>query len=128
MWDVRAITLINPSSNRKLSAGGISFPWTICFAKILILLLYERIFPLRGEILAVWVGIVADTVLYAFCIGIAISSIVKCADPSQLRDPYCRFNSGTMIAIQSVINVVTDFYMLLLPTPRLVKLQVSRRR
>ena len=33
-----------------------------------------------------------------------------------------------MITIQSVINVVTDFYVLLLPIPRLVKLQVSRRR
>ncbi|KAE8414778.1 hypothetical protein BDV36DRAFT_236484 [Aspergillus pseudocaelatus] len=128
MWDVRAINLINPSSNRKLSAGGITFPWTVCFAKISILLLYKRIFPLRREIIAVWVGIVADAVLYAFCIAIAIGSMVKCAELSQLRDPYCKFNSGTMITIQSVINVITDFYVLLLPIPRLVKLQVSRRR
>ncbi|KAL4919577.1 hypothetical protein BDW62DRAFT_209552 [Aspergillus aurantiobrunneus] len=127
MWDVRAITLIDPLSNRKLSIGGITFPWTVCFAKISILLLYKRAFPLRREITAVWIGIVACAILYVFCIGIAIGSLVHCAELSQLNAPYCRFNSGTMITVQSVINVVTDFYVLLLPVARLVKLQVSRR-
>ncbi|KAJ5633330.1 NAD(P)-binding protein [Penicillium lividum] len=128
MWDVRAINLINPASNRILDAGGITFPWTVCFAKISILFLYKRLFPLRREIIAVWVGIVAIAVLYIFCICIAIVSMVKCAELSQLETSYCKFDSGTMITIQSVINVVTDFYVLLLPIPRLVKLQVSRRR
>ncbi|PYH41074.1 NAD(P)-binding protein [Aspergillus saccharolyticus JOP 1030-1] len=111
-----------------LDAGGITFPWTVCFAKISILLLYKRIFPLRREIVAVWIGIVADAVLYTLCIAVAIGSLVKCAKLSQLDAPYCKFTSDTMITIQSVINVVTDFYVLLLPIPRLVKLQVSRRR
>ncbi|RAL14383.1 uncharacterized protein BO97DRAFT_341107 [Aspergillus homomorphus CBS 101889] len=67
-------------------------------------------------------------VLYTSCIAIAIGSLVKCAGLSQLEISYCKFVSGTMITIQSVINVVTDFYVLLLPIPRLVNLQVSRRR
>ncbi|RAK75465.1 NAD(P)-binding protein [Aspergillus fijiensis CBS 313.89] len=128
MWDVRAINLIDPSSTRVLDAGGITFPWTVCFAKISILLLYKRVFPLHREIVAVWIGIVADAVLYTFCIAVAIGSLVQCAELSQLEAPYCKFTSGTMITIQSVINVVTDFYVLLLPIPRLLKLQVSRRR
>lgn len=33
-----------------------------------------------------------------------------------------------MITIQSVINVFTDFYVLLIPIPRLLRLQVSQRR
>ncbi|RAH78826.1 hypothetical protein BO86DRAFT_319937, partial [Aspergillus japonicus CBS 114.51] len=66
--------------------------------------------------------------LYTFCVAVAIGSLVQCAELSQLEAPYCRFTSGTMITIQSVINVVTDFYVLLLPIPRLLKLQVSRRR
>ncbi|RAH66072.1 NAD(P)-binding protein [Aspergillus aculeatinus CBS 121060] len=111
-----------------LDAGGITFPWTVCFAKISILLLYKRVFPLHREIVAVWIGIVADAVLYTFCIAVAIGSLVQCAELSQLEAPYCKFTSGTMITIQSVINVVTDFYVLLLPIPRLLKLQVSRRR
>ncbi|KAL4923647.1 NAD(P)-binding protein [Aspergillus undulatus] len=128
MWDVRAIDLIDPSSNRKLSAGGISFPWTLCFAKISILLLYKRIFPLRREVIASWIGIVADAVMYAFCISIAIGSIVKCAELGDGNDSYCRFNSGPMVIIVSVVNVTTDFYVLILPIPRLAKLQVSQRR
>ncbi|PYI31586.1 hypothetical protein BP00DRAFT_456907 [Aspergillus indologenus CBS 114.80] len=128
MWDVRAINLIDPSSTRVLDAGGITFPWTVCFAKISILLLYKRVFPLHREIVAAWIGIVADAVLYTFCVAVAIGSLVQCAELSQLEAPYCRFTSGTMITIQSVINVVTDFYVLLLPIPRLLKLQVSRRR
>ncbi|KAI9367180.1 NAD(P)-binding protein [Aspergillus egyptiacus] len=128
MWDVRAITLMDPSSNRKFSAGGISFPWTLCFAKISILLLYKRAFPLRREIIAAWIGIVADAVLYAFCVSIAIGSLVKCAELENISDPYCRFNSGPMVIIVSVINVVTDFYVLFLPIPRLINLQVNRRR
>lgn len=92
------------------------------------MLLYKRIFSLRREIIAAWVGIVAHAVLYTFCICIAIASLVKCAKLSQLETPYCKFTSGKMITIQSVINVVTDFYVLILPIPRLLKLQVSRRR
>ncbi|KAL4949950.1 hypothetical protein BDW69DRAFT_173196 [Aspergillus filifer] len=89
MWDVRAIDLLDPSSNRVLSAGGISFPWTLCFAKISILLLYKRIFLLYWEVIASWIGIVADAVMYAFCIGIAIGSIVKCAGLQSGADSYC---------------------------------------
>ncbi|KAL4965437.1 uncharacterized protein BDV14DRAFT_172676 [Aspergillus stella-maris] len=128
MWDVRAIDLLDPSSNRVLSAGGISFPWTLCFAKISILLLYKRIFPLRREVIASWIGIVADAVMYAFCIGIAIGSIVKCAGLQSGADSYCRFNAGPMVIIVSVVNVTTDIYVLILPIPRLLHLQVDRWR
>ncbi|KAL3431899.1 hypothetical protein BDV09DRAFT_198257 [Aspergillus tetrazonus] len=128
MWDIRAIDLIDPSSNRKFSAGGISFPWTLCFAKVSILFLYKRIFPLRREIVASWIGIIADAIMYTFCISMAIGSVVKCAGLEDTDDAYCRFIAGPMVIIVSVINVVTDVYVLILPVPRLLKLQVTTRR
>ncbi|KAL2822595.1 hypothetical protein BJX63DRAFT_377090 [Aspergillus granulosus] len=87
-----------------------------------------RIFPFRREKTAALIGIVADAVLYAACIGVAIGSLVRCARLERINDAYCRYNSGAQLILTSMIDVVTDFYILILPVPRLLKLQVNRKQ
>ncbi|KAL2848055.1 hypothetical protein BJY01DRAFT_246516 [Aspergillus pseudoustus] len=126
MWDIRAVNLIDPSSTQVLSAASITFCWATCFAKISILLLYKRIFPFCRERIAAWICIVADVVLYTACIGVAIGSLVECAELDRINDSYCRYNSGGQLVFSSMVNVVTDLYLLILPIPRLLNLQVNR--
>jgi len=129
LWDIRAITLIDPSADRILSANGIAYPWTVCFAKLSILLFYKRIFGIYRKMqIAVWVGIFINVVLYTAFAGLSIGSMIKCTGLAQVNDPYCLFNEGINVLLTSMVNVITDFYVLLLPIPRLIKLQLKQNR
>ncbi|KAL3473144.1 hypothetical protein BJX99DRAFT_234306 [Aspergillus californicus] len=52
MWDIPLSTFLDPDNNRLLSAS-FSYPWTVGFAKISILLLYRRLFPFSRELIAI---------------------------------------------------------------------------
>jgi len=129
LWDIRAITLVDPSADRTLSANGIAYPWTVCFAKLSILLFYKRIFGVyRTMQIAIWVGIFIDVVLYTAFGGLAIGSMIKCTGLAQVNDPFCVYNEGINVLLTSMVNVITDFYVLLLPIPRLIQLQLNYHR
>ncbi|OKL62698.1 hypothetical protein UA08_01150 [Talaromyces atroroseus] len=147
LWDIRAITLLDPSSSRVcndpashhrlftnieeqiLSANGIVYPWVICFAKVSILLLYIRLFWVeRTVVIAAWLGIVIDSMLYTAFIGLGIGGLLKCASLTELDSSYCKFNEDGMVMFTSVVNVVTDFYVLLLPVYPVSQLKLNPQK
>ncbi|KAL3449183.1 hypothetical protein BJX65DRAFT_306247 [Aspergillus insuetus] len=88
MWDIPSEIFLGPYNNRRIHqifATNITYPWTVCFAKLSILLLYKRLFPVGRERIAIWAGLVLVTVLYvglgqalAVLIQISIGIIVAC--------------------------------------------------
>ena len=106
-----------------------AYPFTICFAKISILLLYLRIFKLDRTLrLAIHAGLLFTTFWYTAILGVAIAAIVKCNGLAQLSNQFCLNYAKPVVVMNAVINVVTDFYILVLPVPCVMKLQINRRR
>lgn len=65
---------------------------------------------------------------YTAVIGIAIGSLVECHGLNALTVQFCRNYSKPVVMLNSVFNVVTDFYVLLLPYPLILKLHLTMRR
>lgn len=82
----------------------------------------------RGIVIAAWLGIVFDVVFYTAFTGLGIGSLVKCADLSDIGTSYCKFSSDGMVMFTSIINVVTDFYLLLLPAYPVLQLKLDVRK
>lgn len=78
--------------------------------------------------IAVWVGVVLDAVLYTAMASLSIGGMVICTGLAQADNSFCKFNESGMVMFTSVVNVVTDFYILILPLPRILTLQVNKRR
>lgn len=115
--------------DQLLSSNGVVYAFTICFAKLSILLLYLRIFKLeRGMRLAVYAGIGFITIYYTAIIGVAIGSIVKCNGLGQMSSRFCKNYAKPVVVMNAVINVVTDLYVLALPIPSVLKLQLNPKR
>ncbi|KAM0803752.1 hypothetical protein BDR22DRAFT_696860 [Usnea florida] len=129
LWDIRALTLLNTHNTRILSSDGVTYPFTVCFAKISILLLYLRIFKLDRTLrLAIHAGLLFTTLWYTAIMGVAIASIVKCNGLAQLSNQFCLNYEKPVVVMNAVINVVTDFYILILPVPCVMKLQTNKKR
>ena len=148
LWDVRPLELlsihtsqvrqsqlpsfISPRTSHALqlnSSNGIVYAFTIACAKVSILLLYLRIFKInRGLRWAIYFGIVITITYYTAFMGIAIGSIVKCSGAAQIYNPLCKSYRKPVIVMNVVVNVVTDVYVLLLPVPCVLKLQLSLNR
>jgi sterol-4alpha-carboxylate 3-dehydrogenase (decarboxylating) len=78
--------------------------------------------------LAVYLGIAFIAIYTTAIIGVAIGSIVKCNGLAQISSRFCRNYAKPVVVMNSVINVVTDFYVLVLPIPCIMKLQLSLKR
>lgn len=128
LWDVRAITLLNhPSYIRRWNASSIVYPITIFTIKTSILLFYLRIFTVhKGLRWTIFIGIGCLAVFYSWYLAMAAASVSLCTlDTAALY--ICRHYYGITLA-QGVINVITDFYILLLPIRRMLKLQIRNRK
>ncbi|KAL2047511.1 hypothetical protein ABVK25_011440 [Lepraria finkii] len=92
------------------------------------MLLYLRIFDIdRGMRLPIYLGIVFQALFYSAMIGAAIGSIAECNGPSQFNNQYCKNYGKPVVVLHAAVNVATDIYILLLPIPRVLKLQLGRR-
>ena len=129
LWDVRAITLMDPETDRVLSANGITYPWTIAFAKISILLYYKRLFGVKRNLrMLVWAGIVFNAFFYTGYAAVGVGEISVCVGLAQLQNPFCVFGAGILVVIVSFINFLTDVYILILPIKHVLNLQMKRGR
>lgn len=112
-----------------MSANTIIFPVAVLFSKISILLLYLRLFkidrPLRVNI---YVGLVVMIFFHTAMIGVGIGTVIKCVGLSANTSKFCNDASGSIQLCQSAFNIVSDFWILLLPMPLLQKLQLPRSR
>ena len=91
------------------------------------MLLYLRIFTVNRRMrLFTYLGITFQALYYNAFIGIGIGAVVECNGPSQLTHQLCA-NFRPLVVLNVTINAVTDIYVLLLPVPCVLKLQLSKR-
>ncbi|KAL8819662.1 MAG: hypothetical protein Q9223_001958 [Gallowayella weberi] len=120
-----AITLTNPS---RFAKGAIATELFYCAAiasvKLSCLLLYRRLFPMKGFIRILWsVGgfIVLYTIVQICLIIFQCSPISRAWNPSIKAE--C-INIGTATTAVAALNVATDFSTLTLPLPLIWGLQL----
>lgn len=112
-----------------MSAAGIVFPVTIFFAKVSILLLYLRIFSVSAPLrISVHIGILVMALFYTAMVGVSISTVIRCVGLAAQTLQFCKTASGPVQLLNSVFNVVTDFWILILPMPHIMKLQLPKSR
>jgi hypothetical protein len=109
-------------------AAGITYPWTVGFTKISILLLYKRLFPVAKMKIAIWVGIAVIGTLYGAFIIMSAVNIGICVTVGPDISPFCDFVHTGSVIWQAATNVVTDFYLVILPIPQVLKLKLSKKK
>ncbi|KAL2867690.1 uncharacterized protein BJX67DRAFT_380635 [Aspergillus lucknowensis] len=109
MWDNPLSLFINPTNLRLLSPN-ITDLWAVCFAKLSILLLYRRLFVFQREQIFIWPGIMLNVLLYTTFISVPTANPLSAS------------------LLMAAVNVFTDFYVVILPLPSVIKLQTSRNR
>lgn len=128
LWDIRAVSLIDVSVTRRLSSTSIIYPFVIYFVKLSILLLYIRIFGVYEKVrLACYFGIVFFTLFYIAYAGVQVAFLVECVSSASLQKELCK-NVYNLTIFQSAFNVVSDFYVFIIPIPRIIDLQVNKRQ
>ncbi|KAM7196898.1 hypothetical protein V8F20_006865 [Naviculisporaceae sp. PSN 640] len=126
IWDFPASWLISQQNIRLLQANGITYPLTICFAKISILLFYLRIFGLISKPfnVIVYTGGALMAAFYSAMVMVCIVSLNKCVRLEESKTPFCVAYSGPIVTLNGTFNVLTDFWLLLLPVPLLSTLRL----
>jgi len=129
IWDVHATLVVDVNHVRQLTANIIAYPLVCIFVKLSILLLYRRLFwsndfQRRGVI----VGFVILGTCYGPYLGTQIYINYKCTSEAYvLHQSFCSKAQWPNIG-GAIVNVITDFYILLLPLPCLLTLEIEFRR
>lgn len=104
---------------------------TVLFAKMSILLLYLRIFsPDRWTRLFIYLGIGVIFIYYTVTASVLVGLCIPRKGenwPRALLSSRCR-DSMVITYVQGVFNIVSDFYVLVLPLPVVWKLQLPLRK
>jgi hypothetical protein len=97
--------------------------------KLSILLLYRRVFTIERYMrYATIISIILVCIIQTPYIGTQIYTVVNCDTPYSLySNGFCEHLYAINVS-QSAVNLVTDFYILILPLPRLMKLNLPIRR
>ncbi|KAL6238782.1 hypothetical protein BDW75DRAFT_236981 [Aspergillus navahoensis] len=127
MWDI-PVGIFMSESNARFLAANITYPWTVGFAKLSILLLYKRLFPTPREKLLIGIGIGVVGTLYFGFIIMAIVNIARCVTTAPGVNHFCDFVHEGLVIWQAAVNVFTDFYVVVLPIPCVIQLQMSLKR
>jgi hypothetical protein len=129
LWDIRAIILIKPMNVRLLECTSLIYPFAIWFIKYSILLLYLRLFGVYKSVrIACYAGIAFLTAFYLSYLGVQIGFLLECITPNALiTNKLCK-NLYALTVFQSAVNVATDFYVFLIPIPRILDLNVARSK
>lgn len=77
---------------------------------------------------AVWFGIVFQALFYSAVLFVGVAELVKCYGLSQISNQFCLNVAKPVVTLTSVVNVICDFYVLILPLYRISKLNLSFRR
>ncbi|KAJ0417247.1 hypothetical protein BJY00DRAFT_316032 [Aspergillus carlsbadensis] len=126
-WNV-PVTVVMSATNIRLLSPNITYLFTVCFAKLSILFLYRRLFPIHREKIFIWIGIIMNIVLSSTFMALSIANLVECVRFTSGVTSFCRFAHEEMVLWISAANVFTDFYIAVLPIPRVLSLQTSNRR
>jgi hypothetical protein len=129
IWDVHVTTLMNISHPRQVIAILVVYPILVFFIKLSILLLYYRLFWVNHlQRRGVVIGIVVMILFYVPYLGSQIYAVITCTSEYQIaHDNFCRTENWTTLS-GGVLNVLTDFYILIIPLPCLLKLEIQIRQ
>ncbi|KAI1417948.1 hypothetical protein F5Y13DRAFT_199079 [Hypoxylon sp. FL1857] len=120
--DVRMMVILNICTE-------VTYCFTMVFIKLSMLALYGRIFPQQSFRIWLWsIGVF----LVAWAISGSFSAIFQCTPISFYWNPveddgFC-INYGLQMLISSIINIITDFVILLLPVPLIWKLHTTKQK
>ena len=127
LWDLRAVEM-TVAHVRIISAQTFMYFLAIGVVKISILAFYLRVFSVDRKLARlVYGGMAVIGVAY---LGLTINAIVllfECSSVDALSKKYC-YDQYLPILIGGLFNIISDFYVLLLPVPRIWKLQTTRKR
>ncbi|MCJ1432718.1 hypothetical protein MMC27_002075 [Xylographa pallens] len=127
MWDTRAITL-TPFHLQQLESLAVIYPIVIFLVKLSIFLLYLRLFGVHKVFrYLVYFGIAFQLIFYTAMLAVESSLTVHCVSINALTIALCNDNN-IIVVTQGAVNVVTDFYMLALPIPQVLHLNLKLRR
>ncbi|KAI8949431.1 hypothetical protein F4801DRAFT_401578 [Xylaria longipes] len=129
-WEIAALSLPGAIETQSLSVNGIGYQITTFFTKLSILLLYLRLFSVH-ELFALIanISIVIITLFYIPLVGLGIGFLATCNDLMKLVEShFCRSYNGPVLLLNASFNVITDLWLLLLPLPLLMKLQLQPRQ
>ncbi|KAI1258798.1 hypothetical protein F5Y18DRAFT_412152 [Xylariaceae sp. FL1019] len=120
--DTRLLQILN-ISNENL------YLYAMAFIKFSILTLYGTIFPSRPFHYCLWT---VASVVGAWAISLSFVAIFQCTPIAYGWDiavtgGYC-LNYGLAVLIAGVVNIITDFTILLMPIPLILKLHVNKRK
>lgn len=119
LWDIPAASLSVPNA-RRLASLSVVCPIALCLTRISLLLLYLRQFD--GKICpAIWIGICGCAIFYSVSFGIHIGFMVECATPGYLCD-----TAYSLDVIEGAFGACADVYLLLIPIPYMVNLELPR--
>lgn len=100
----------------------------ICFAKLSVLLLYLRFFNVVSFTRhLIYVGIFLTLFTSAAFMGHEIAQAVMCMGVSATSVPLCQA-VNKVVVIQAVVNVLIDFYILVIPLQQVYKLNMDLQR
>ncbi|KAM7213477.1 hypothetical protein V8F06_011152 [Rhypophila decipiens] len=129
-WDVPACWY-NGDFMKWVFVQGMFVPLGIMFSKIAILLLYLQVFTVERKMrIAIWVGIVATSLIYGYSLIVvpyfAAPHIGETWDDLLInKRPWKLTPTG---AEQGSLAVLIDLYILILPFPVLSTLKLKKRR
>ncbi|KAL3456385.1 hypothetical protein BJX64DRAFT_294141 [Aspergillus heterothallicus] len=126
-WNV-PITIVMSATNLRLLSPNVTYLFAVCFAKLSILFLYRRLFPVHREKIFIWIGIVMNIVLSTTFMALSIANLIECIKFTSGVTEFCSFVHEEMVIWVTASNVFTDFYIAILPIPRVLNLQTSNRR
>lgn len=114
--------------SQTITSLGVIYPIVILCLKLSISLLYLRLFGLHKTFkYLVYLGIGFCSIFYIAYDGAQIATTVQCTTAQQMTRSICR-NAHVLVVMSGTVNVVTDFYLLALPIPLVIQLQLKQRR
>ena len=91
-------------------------------------MLYFRIFNVNRTMRwMIHIGIYVQIVFYISWVAVYSALLAVCATATGFSHPFCT-NTWITVEVQGAINVITDFYILALPTVMVWQLQLTFRR
>lgn len=114
--------------------NGFIFAAAVTLTKVSVLLLYARIFGLaQGRFrLNLWL---TGAVTVAYPLTVVVGLLVSCQPVSYYwrslggyaGDGRCLVNTGLFYLVLAIVNLVINFWILVIPIPQILKLQMSAR-
>lgn len=91
--------------------------------------MYLRIFSISKSLQrSIYVGLLIMALFYTAMVCVGIAAVVRCVGLAASTNQFCKNDGGPVQLVQSAFNVVTDFWMLILPMPLVLRLQMPRAR